>query len=113
MNRHRWSMLDFFSNRRIIPPLQVLSVNSNRQREEERSIFMSTEELKKQAVESLLEQRTYVQTEIEENFFERTQNMDARTYRSEFEKHVVGHINSGPEITFKPLIRARAAVARS
>ena len=72
---------------------------------------MNTDDLKKQAVESLLEQRTYVQTETEENFFERTRNMDVRTYRSEFEKHVVGHINSGPDITFKVTDRAKAAGA--
>jgi hypothetical protein len=70
---------------------------------------MDTDDLKKEAVESLLEQRTYVETETEENFFERTRHMDVRTYRSEFDKHVVGHINSGPEITFKVTARAKAA----
>lgn len=72
---------------------------------------MDTDDLKRQAVESLLEQRTYVETETEENFFERTRNMDARTYHSEFEKQVLGHINSRPEITFKVTARARAAGA--
>lgn len=70
---------------------------------------MDTDDLKKQAVQSLLEQRNYVETETEENYFERTRNMDTLTYRSEFEKYVVGHINSGPEITFKVTTRAKAA----
>lgn len=76
---------------------------------------MGTDELKKEAVQSLLEQQpTYVETDTEENFFERTRNMDARTYRIEFEKHVVGHINSGPEISFKirsPRVKAARAAA--
>ncbi|MDX6500490.1 MAG: hypothetical protein QOG23_3750 [Blastocatellia bacterium] len=74
---------------------------------------MDTDDLKRQAVESLLDQRNYVETETEENFFERTRNMDSRTYRSEFGKLVVGHINSAPEITFKAKARAKAAGAEA
>jgi hypothetical protein len=75
---------------------------------------MDTDDLKKHAVESILDQRTYVETDTEENFFERTRDMDARTYRSEFEKHIVGHINSVPEISFKfasPRVKAARAGA--
>jgi hypothetical protein len=75
---------------------------------------MDTDDLKKHAVESILDQRTYVETDTEENFFERTRDMDTSTYRSEFEKHIAGHINSVPEITFKvasPRVKAAAAGA--
>jgi hypothetical protein len=102
-------MLDFFKNWRIIPALRTSKASSHLQHREGRRILMDTDDLKKEAVESLLEQRNYVETETEENFFERTRNMDRNTYRSEFGKLVAGHINSAPEITFKVKTRAKAA----
>ena len=53
---------------------------------------METDELKKRAVASLLEQRTIVFAETEEAPFEKAQNLPAKQSEQEFEKRVTGHM---------------------
>lgn len=50
----------------------------------------NTDELKEQAVDSLLDQRRVVTPDDAEDFFERTRDMSPEEYSKEFEKKVSG-----------------------
>ncbi len=65
--------------------------------------MQDTEELKKEAVASLLEQTTIVETDTEENFFENMRGLSVERRNAEFEKKVIGHMGftSMPKALFK------------